>query len=174
MTESGTGLVAIAPVRPEEHDALGRICIDAYARLGYPLRPEYAAQLADVSGRAADPNAVVLAAHLDGELAGHATVVLGPSPLADHVEPGDASLRMVAVAPAAQGRGVGTALVRAALECAVAAGRQRMRLYTQPQMHDAQHIYEQLGFRRVPERDTTALQGTMQLLAYERSLVDPA
>jgi ribosomal protein S18 acetylase RimI-like enzyme len=168
---SGLGArVEVSPVRPEEHDALGRVCIDAYAALAAPLRPEYAAQLADVAGRAGDPHAVVLAARIDGRVVGHATVVLGESPLVDEGVPGEAWLRMVAVAPGVQGHGVGTALVETALDLAQQRGLVWMRLYTQPVMHAAQHIYERLGFRRVPERDTTAVHGTMELIAYERPL----
>jgi ribosomal protein S18 acetylase RimI-like enzyme len=40
-----------------------------------------------------------------------------------------------------------------------------MRLYTQPVMPAAQRLYESLGFRRVPERDTDVLEGTLHLIA---------
>jgi ribosomal protein S18 acetylase RimI-like enzyme len=46
-----------------------------------------------------------------------------------------------------------------------AAGCAGMRLYTQPVMPAAQRLYESLGFRRVPERDTDVLEGTLHLIA---------
>lgn len=164
------GRLEISPVRPEEYDAVGRIVIDTYRTVDFTIHPEYGAELLDVAGRAADPNVVVLVARLDGRPVGHAAVVLGPSPMSDHAAPDESSLRMVAVLPSVQGRGVGRALVEEAMAVARRAGRTSMRLYTQPMMKAAQHIYESLGFRRVPERDAYIARHEMQLVAYEAQL----
>jgi ribosomal protein S18 acetylase RimI-like enzyme len=168
-----TGPVAapeISPIRPDELDAVSRIVIDTYADVGFTIHPEYGAELVDVARRVSDPNVVVLVARLDGRPVGHAAVVLGPSPMADHVEPEASSLRMVAVLPTVQGHGVGRALIVEAMAVARRAGRTTMRLYTQPMMHAAQHIYESLGFVRVPERDAYIARHEMTLIAYEASL----
>jgi ribosomal protein S18 acetylase RimI-like enzyme len=166
---TGGGL-EISPVRPDEYEAVGRVVIDTYRTVEFAIHREYAAQLVDVAGRAADPNVVVLVARLDGTPVGHAAVVLGPSTMSDHAEPDGSSLRMVAVLPDVQGRGVGRALVKEAMAVARRAGRRTMRLYTQPMMQAAQHIYETLGFRRVPERDAYIERHDMQLMAYEAQL----
>ena len=60
---------------------------------------------------------------------------------------------MLAVDPAGQGRGVGTALVAACLDRARAEGRRAVFLHSLPVMEGAQRIYARFGFRRVPDRD---------------------
>ena len=168
MTDTET--LDISPVRPDEYGVAGRIVMDTYRTLGFTIHPEYGDELLDVARRARDPNVVVLIARLDGVPVGHAAIVLGPSPMSDHTEAWESSLRMVAVLPSMQGRGVGRALVVEALSVARRAGRTTMRLYTQPMMEAAQHIYESLGFRRVPARDAYIARHEMHLIAYEVQL----
>ncbi|MFZ5453945.1 MAG: GNAT family N-acetyltransferase [Thermodesulfobacteriota bacterium] len=67
--------------------------------------------------------------------------------------PGAAALRILAVAPTARGRGYGTLLTR---ECLGLAREQQVSvifLCTGEFMQAARHVYEKLGFRRVPEFD---------------------
>lgn len=67
--------------------------------------------------------------------------------------PGAAAIRILAVSPPARGRGYGTLLTR---ECLRRAREQKVSvifLFTGEFMHAARHIYEKLGFRRVPEFD---------------------
>lgn len=85
--------------------------------------------------------------------------------------PEEAEIRALAVAPSAQGRGVGKALVQAAIDRATAWPAQRLVLHTQPLMHAAHRLYEQAGFARVPARDLEVLPG-LTLLGYEMSLPD--
>jgi ribosomal protein S18 acetylase RimI-like enzyme len=160
----------ISPVRPEEYAAVASIVIDTYRTLGFTIHPEYGAELVDVARRAADPHVVVLVARLDGRPVGHAAVVIGPSSMSDHTGADESSLRMVAVLPDAQGHGIGRALVEEAMAVSRRAGRTSMRLYTQPMMKAAQHIYESLGFRRMPERDAYVARHEMHLVAYEALL----
>ncbi len=67
----------------------------------------------------------------------------------------EAEIRMLAVDPAARGRGVGEILVRECVRRAAAAphSARAVVLWTQPQMTAAQRLYERLGFRRAAERD---------------------
>ncbi len=60
---------------------------------------------------------------------------------------------MLAVDPDAGGRGVGRALAEACMARARAEGRLGMAITTRPHMLVAHHLYENLGFRRDPERD---------------------
>jgi GNAT superfamily N-acetyltransferase len=120
----------VSPVLPGEFAWLSELTVAAYRAVA-PMPDGYAAELADVRGRAAYPGAVVLAARIDGRVVGGATVVLDPgSPLAEVLEPGTAGLRMLAVDPAAQGAGVGRALVEATLELARRRGLCRLSLHT--------------------------------------------
>ena len=81
--------------------------------------------------------AVVLAAVDDasGDLLGCVTYVPDASnPWAEHLREGEAGIRMLAVDPAGQGRGAGTALVAACLDRARADGRRAVFLHSLPVM----------------------------------------
>ena len=147
----GEGLV-IRDARPEEHDALGRLTVEAYRAAGEPNEGYYP-ELLDVAGRARAVPVLVAVDVPTGRLLGTVTYVPGPGPYHEG-EFGDlASMRMLAVAPEAQGRGVGRALAEACLARARDAGRAGLALYTRPFMAAAQQLYGSLGFRRVPELD---------------------
>lgn len=79
--------------------------------------------------------------------------------------PGEAEVRALAVLPAAQGAGVGRALVRAAVERAVRTSVRHLVLFTQPEMRTAHRLYEEAGFSRLPERDWSPAAGVM-LIGY--------
>ena len=100
------------------------------------------------------------------------TVMLQTWPHAGQVVrgPDEAEIRALAVAPAAQGRGVGRALLQAVTDRASSQGIRRLVLSTQPDMFAAQHLYETAGFRRMPDRDWYPVPG-FNLLAYGRELL---
>jgi len=105
-----------------------------------------------VAGRAA--SADVLVAVEDGTALGSVTYVPGPSsPLHEFDDPDAASIRMLAVALGAQGRGVGHALAAACVDRARAAGRHRVVLYSTDPMAIARAMYERMGFVRDAPRD---------------------
>src|SRR5690606_22036723 len=62
-------------------------------------------------------------------------------------------VRLLAVAPAERGRGVGTALVRECARRARRAGATALGLHTSGSMRIAIHLYERLGFVRAPRYD---------------------
>ena len=159
------GVVTVRPVRPDEYEALASLTLDAYrAFLGPDMNGEYAAELADVATRAAQSETLV-AVDGEGMLVGGVTYVPGPGPLAWFEGPDEAGFRMLAVAPSAQGRGVGAALVAACVERAISAGKARLFLHTTASMTAAQRLYQRAGFRRDPDRDEV-LEGGLVLLAY--------
>lgn len=59
-----------------------------------------------------------------------------------------ASMRVLAVAPDAQGQGVGRELVEAVIARARADGRGGLAIYTRPSMVAAHRLYASLGFER--------------------------
>src|ERR1700758_2243284 len=75
----------------------------------------------------------------------------------------EAEVRALAVAPRAQGRGVGRTLMRAVIDEAAGRGAARLLLSTQPGMKAAQHLYRALGFTRTPELDWTPVPGVTLL-----------
>jgi GNAT superfamily N-acetyltransferase len=162
-------VIEVRPVRPAEHGALGALTRAAYAELFEDLDADgYGAELEDVAGRVATD--VVLVA-LDGdEVVGGVTYVADlSSPRAEFDDPEAKGIRMLAVAPAGQGRGVGRALVMACLDRARAEGGRRVILHTLPVMAAARHLYEDLGFERDPTLDRPDLTVEL-LLAYRLEL----
>jgi GNAT superfamily N-acetyltransferase len=156
-------------VRPEEHEALGALTVAAYRTLlGDGMDAGYAAELADVAGRAAVVD-VLVAVDDDGRLLGGITYIPGPGPMAWFAGAGEAGIRMLAVDPAAQGRGAGALLVAAGIERAVAAGKKRLLLHTTEPMTVAHRLYERAGFRRDPAHDETLDDGLF-LLGYALDL----
>ncbi|MFG3340450.1 GNAT family N-acetyltransferase [Glycomyces sp. NPDC048151] len=151
----------IRPVRTGEHAALGDLTVDSYLRGGFlldGLDDTYADRLRDVPHRAASARVLVAA---DGEaLLGGVTLAFHGSPMCELGGPGDAEIRMLAVAPAAHGRGVGSALAAACVEAARAeAGTKRVVLCSQEAMTTAHRIYGRLGFARAHDLDWSPVPG---------------
>lgn len=143
--------LTVRPVRPAEHDRVAELTLAAYGRLGVDVG-SYQASLADVAGRAAE--ALVLVAVRGRRLVGAVTYVPDrDNGYAEFDDADAAGIRMLAVHPDAQGRGVGAALVGACIARAVAAGRRRVVLHSTAEMAVAQRLYRRLGFRRAPELD---------------------
>jgi ribosomal protein S18 acetylase RimI-like enzyme len=140
----------IRPVRPQEHEVLGKLTVAAYAAIDPAVVVEdgYAGELRDVAGRVADAE-VLVAVDDAGTMLGGVTYVPGPgSAWAEFSETDGAGIRMLAVAPEAQGRGVGEALSRACVDRARAAGRGQIVLHSTDRMVAAHRLYERLGFAR--------------------------
>jgi ribosomal protein S18 acetylase RimI-like enzyme len=166
--------IRIRRVKPSEYDTVGEIIAQAYLQDGLLEFGEsdwYLDELRDVAKRAAAAD--VLVATQGGQLLGGVTFVPSGSPMADLARPGEAEIRMLAVARAARGRGAGEALVRACVDRARATdGCTAVVLSTQRTMHAAHRIYERLGFVRVPERDWNPLPDVdgFTLLTYQLTL----
>jgi predicted N-acetyltransferase YhbS len=150
--------VQIRDIRPDEYDDLATITLEAYTTLdGHVTEAEYEAELQDVATRAEAASTTVLVALDDDDtILGGITYIAGPSsPLAEHEEPDAAAIRMLAVAVAAQRRGVGEALVRACLDRARAEGQRQVVLHSTTWMHGAHRLYQRLGFARDTTLDWT-------------------
>jgi ribosomal protein S18 acetylase RimI-like enzyme len=162
--------VEIRELREDEWDEAGRVTAEAYDEFVAEDDPdwdEYHAEIGDVRGRA--ERATVLGAFGDGQILGTATVEFDRTLSGDPLPPDVARLRMLGVAPAARGRGVGRALVEAANALAVEHGRSAMLLHTTDLMKTALALYEDMGFVRDPERDRVFEDGFV-LVAYRLAL----
>ncbi len=158
---------------PAEYDAVGKIVAAAFAadgQLDAPDSVSYRDVLHDVAARAAA--AEVIVALDDGVVVGGVTYVPRGGPMADIAGEGEAEIRMLGVAPDAQGRGAGSALLRECLARAAggpgtaADGRtRRVVLSTNTIAHGSHRLYERLGFVRDPARDWTPVPG-VDLLCY--------
>jgi ribosomal protein S18 acetylase RimI-like enzyme len=164
--------VEVRAAVPAEYEAVGEIVVEAFSADGQLDAPDaafYADVLRDVASRASA--AEIIVALDDGVVVGGVTFVPHGGPMADIAQDDEAEIRMLGVAPDAQGRGAGTALVR---ECiARSAGTRRIVLSTQTGAHGAHRLYERLGFRREPARDWAPVPG-VDLLCYVLDLSYPA
>jgi ribosomal protein S18 acetylase RimI-like enzyme len=117
---------------------------------GHVHDTEYEADLYDVRTRAESPGCTVLVAvDADGTITGGVTFVADAlSPMAEHAEPGAASIRMLAVDDVARRRGIGDALVQECIARARAAGATQVVLHSTPWMHAAHRLYGRHGFSR--------------------------
>jgi GNAT superfamily N-acetyltransferase len=132
-------------VRPvadgDDLEAIGRLIQAAYFALpGYPRDDEYDDEIADIASRRHATTVVI--AEDDGDDG----AVLGT--YAEHGDPDAATFRYVAVAPDAEGRGVGRALVQWAIDRARADGKACVRIHTLESMVRAMRLYERVGFVR--------------------------
>jgi GNAT superfamily N-acetyltransferase len=82
-------------------------------------------------------------------------------------------LRLLAVAPAARGAGVGEALVRECARRARAAGADALGLHPSARTAGARRMYARLGFVRAPETDFRP-DGAELVEGYRLPLRDPA
>jgi ribosomal protein S18 acetylase RimI-like enzyme len=147
--------VEIRPVRSDDFDALGELTVGAYQALFDEPLGDYAHELRDVAGRAAD--SVVLVAIGDRrDVLGGVTYVPGSARAMSEFDDVDAAgIRMLAVDPRHQSHGIGRALVEECIRLARDAGRARIVLHSTIYMTAAQGLYRSLGFVRTPGRDVS-------------------
>lgn len=150
--------------------AFGRIVQASYLRLeGHPADASYDAELLDVGDRVRQ--AVVIGAFDGSQPLGCVTYVRdASSPFAEDLAADEASFRMLGVDAAAQGRGVGAALVTACLDTARRDGRGGVFIHSGEWMHTAHRLYGRLGFRHVPARDWDVREHGIVLLGFEHDL----
>jgi ribosomal protein S18 acetylase RimI-like enzyme len=157
--------MVIRDAYPHELVEIGELRLAAYRADGF-LAPDssYAPRLRDLGSDGL--GAVLVAVDSDGGPP-LGTVMLQLWPNAGHVVygPGEGEIRALAVRPAAQGSGVGRALLSAVIDRAVREGLRHLLLCTQPEMRTAQHLYAEAGFSRMPERDWSP-EPDEPLLAY--------
>ena len=78
-------------------------------------------------------------------------------------------VRLLAVAPAARGRGIGTALMQECVRRARQSGAGVLTLHTTELMQAAMRVYERMGFVRAPELDFHPAPG-LTIKGYRRAL----
>jgi ribosomal protein S18 acetylase RimI-like enzyme len=162
-------VVDIRRATPADYPRVADITAAAYA--AYTSGPDdpYLDRLRDSAGR--DRDAELWVAHMDGVVAGSVTLVPSGSPWRELAGPGEAEFRMLAVDPAAQGSGVGGALVALVVQRALADGDRAIVLSSLVAMTTAHRVYRRHGFRRTPDRDWSPVPG-VELIAFRRDLID--
>lgn len=159
----------IRDARPDEHAVVGDMRVAAYRALG--LLPQGSGYAETLRGLGFGGDCVVLVAADEAGSGILGTITLEPFDAASELARDDteADVRAFAVAPRAQGHGVGRKLLAAVIERAQQRGVRRLRLCTQPAMTAAQHLYATAGFSRTPDLDFEPVPG-LTLRAYELAL----
>jgi SAM-dependent methyltransferase/predicted N-acetyltransferase YhbS len=175
---AGPPPVRIRGMRRQEARRVGELTLAAYDRYGR-IEGEYRDFLADPTRRTEGCTAVLVAEVAgptgDLEVVGTVSYVVPTDAEWEdrEVPAGDSGFRVLAVDPAHEGRGIGSALVDACLARAREAGSHRMLIISMEWMHRAHALYtRRYGFVRRPDLDVTFPGGVGVILA--RDLTDEA
>lgn len=130
-------MLTVRPARADDEAALRPIDLATWTTAVSPAP-------SDGSGPALEPGALsdYLVAELDGRVVGYVRLRAAELASSAHVQ----RVNGLAVDPAVQGRGAGTALVRAALELARERGARRVTLAVLAPNAAARRVYERCGF----------------------------
>ena len=148
---------------------MGVVTVAAYEPFLTDAEDHYREQLADVEARDRDAE-VWVAVPDDGDaILGTITVCPAGSSWREIGRDGEGEFRMLAVAPDAQGQGVGMALAEMVVDRFRSDGARGIALSSMASMAGAHRIYDRLGFHRDPERDWSPAPG-VQLIAFHKEL----
>ncbi len=155
--------------RPEDYAAVGEVTVAAYEPLLGSAESSYADHLRNAEARDLEAELWVAVGPDDREVLGTVTLCREGSPWREIGAADEGEFRMLAVAPHAQGHGVGEALARHVIDRFREEGAVAVVLSSTPLMEAAHRLYDRLGFGRCPERDWEPMPG-VELLAFRLEL----
>jgi predicted N-acetyltransferase YhbS len=146
----------IRDARPDDRDRIREVTLAAYAEYAAQMPELWEGYRANILATLQDPGpAEQIVAEQDREIVG--TVLLYPMRAAPPGSAGAGSpwpeVRLLAVAPAGRGHGVGEGLMQECARRARARGAPALTLHTTPMMRAALRLYGRLGFVRAPDLD---------------------
>ncbi|WP_300575590.1 GNAT family N-acetyltransferase [uncultured Nocardioides sp.] len=157
---------------PADLAAVGEVTVAAYSPFLLGPDDPYAERLRDAAARAEQAELWVAVSddgHGPAEVLGSVTTCPVGSPWREIAQPGEGELRMLSVAPGAQGQGVGAALVEHVLDHYRRAGARAVVLSSLVEMTSAHRLYARHGFTRLPERDWSPVPD-VHLIAFGTTL----
>jgi GNAT superfamily N-acetyltransferase len=158
-------LSAIRDARPSDHDGILAVTLAAYEQYAAALTPPlWAMYRQNIQATLADVRpAAQIVAEEGGRLVG--TVLLYPGGAVMANRHGKSvtlewpEVRLLAVAPAARGKGVARRLMDECIQRARSTGASALTLHTADIMAVAVRLYERMGFARAPELDISPWPG---------------
>ena len=152
MNSSPSPRIVVREVEPEEYEAAGELVVQSYISAGILSDDRgYDRILRDVSGRVNSASVLVA---VDGvDVVGTGTVALAGSEHAEIAHGSEAEFRYFGVRPDMWGHGIGHQLVEEAENIAGRLGATDIVMSVIAHNSPALAMYEQHGFRRIPERD---------------------
>ncbi len=163
----------IRTIRPDDHDRVGALTVDAYDAVG-PFDAPYRRFLRDPGQWVSGATSVFVAADIDDIPIGSVAFVLPGDREFEGTTPpaGDAGFRFLAVDVRAQGSGAGAALVARCVDAAREHGCRRLAIHSMSFMTRAHELYLRRGFVRRPDLDVTFPSGIG--IAFTLDLTDDA
>jgi ribosomal protein S18 acetylase RimI-like enzyme len=169
--------VEIRDARADEFQAIGQLLISVYAKLeGFPSeieQPDYYRMLLNVGELLQKPETALIVAVDSKEQLQGAVVYFGDmqyygSGGTATLEKNAAGFRLLAVEPAARGKGIGQALTQECIRRAREKKKDQLILHTTRAMQVAWKMYEWIGFKRSEELDF--LQGELPVFGFRLML----
>jgi len=145
------------------------VTLAAYAPMLGSAESSYADQLRNAEARDLEAELWVAVGPDDREVLGTVTMCRDGSPWREIALADEGEFRMLAVAPHAQGQGIGEALARHVIDRFREEGATAVVLSSTPLMAAAHRLYERLGFGRCPQRDWEPMPG-VRLLPFRLEL----
>ena len=147
--------ISIRLIEPDEYDRVSALTVAAYTADYDDLPDDYLAELAAVEERAVAHQVWVAVDDETGAIVGTMATGTPGHPISNLALDGELDYRLLAVDPAARGRGVGRALTEFTYGLARERGLRRVVMNSGENMLGAHRLYLGLGFDRVPEREHT-------------------
>jgi GNAT superfamily N-acetyltransferase len=168
----------IRDARPNDQEAVRTVTLAAYREYAPQLRAHWEGYQQHILATLANvkPAKHIVAEH-EGTILG--TVLLYPAGTVVSAVNGAPvrrtwpEVRLLAVAPAERGRGIGAALMQECVRRAREAGAEVLTLHTTDMMQAAMRLYVRMGFARAPELDFHPAPG-LTIKGYRLNLGSPA
>lgn len=154
---------------PGDLEAVSEVTVEAYADYTTGAEDGYITHLRDAARRDREAELWVATPDDSETILGSVTLCPPGSPWREIARDGEGEFRMLSVARAARGQGVGAAMVELVLERFRADGAGSVVMSSLAQMAGAHRIYERAGFTRLPERDWSPVDG-VHLITFGRTL----
>ena len=162
QTQQIPSVELVSPSSPKELDELRDIFSEYARNLGVDLCfQQFDQELAGLPGEYAPPNGALLAAKVDGQLAG--CCAIRPLDTADYTNA--CEMKRLYVRKAFRAMGLGRQLAEAALDAARQAGYSCVLLDTLDDMEAARALYQELGFHEIPPYYHNPIPGAHYLKA---------
>jgi ribosomal protein S18 acetylase RimI-like enzyme len=158
----------IRPARHDEYPAIGELTHAAYSHDYSDLPEDYKERLRHPELLLDDYDIWVATEPSDGTLLGTIAILRAGIDNDGRLNDDELYFRLLAVAPAARGRGIGQALTKHTVELARQRGLAKVVLNSGENMVGAHALYRKLGFAAAEERQSTIVhdRGTVQLYTF--------
>jgi ribosomal protein S18 acetylase RimI-like enzyme len=169
--DPGPAALLVRDARPDELRAVMDLVLSAYEVFLGSLSQEFAAGFQEsLKEVLLHDETEVLVAERSERIVGTVTLYPAGAHYGGEALPSDwAAMRLLAVSPAYRRQGVGRALTQECFRRVSEHHVSTVLLHTLPSMTEARAMYEDLGFRRVPDLDA-ALTPEVTVLAYRLDL----